>query len=488
MRLALFTFRRFRLRTAVLVVCAILSTTILLVYFEKISLSEDQLEMTKESYRQMTDYINSFTGSTYNTTTEKSLESINEDENVQENLLEPVDYDAILKRLETPLYNETMNEEHSKSKLKENLALYKKVLQNPIIEPQVDNLVRAGDPLAGKANATILSLVQNQDITAIISTIEQLEETFNSKFGYPYTFMNDKEFSEAFKKEITAVLPKERVVHFVQINSDDWDIPKDINGTRYREAMDKLDSEKVQYVKKTSYHNMCRFYSHNFYHQEVLNYYKYAWRIEPNVNFYCDIDYDIFQFMEMNDKIYGFTLNLYDSPESVRTLWDDTLEFVKENPKYLHANGAYEWIKENLQKPNNFNTTDGYSTCHFWTNFEINNLDFLRSEPYEKYMDFLESKGGFYYERWGDAPVRSLALGLFADKSKIHWFRDVAYHHFPYTNCPASPSGSNRCDGKCIPGKFSPYDNLYVENCMPTWIKYSMTEDQLKMYEIEEAK
>lgn len=33
-----------------------------------------------------------------------------------------------------------------------------------------------------------------------------------------------------------------------------------------------------------------------------------------------------------------------------------------------------------------------------WSNFEIGDMDFWRSEAYTKYFEFLESKGGFYYE------------------------------------------------------------------------------------------
>ena len=33
-----------------------------------------------------------------------------------------------------------------------------------------------------------------------------------------------------------------------------------------------------------------------------------------------------------------------------------------------------------------------------WSNFEIADMDFWRSEAYQAYFDYLESKGGFYYE------------------------------------------------------------------------------------------
>lgn len=33
-----------------------------------------------------------------------------------------------------------------------------------------------------------------------------------------------------------------------------------------------------------------------------------------------------------------------------------------------------------------------------WSNFEIGDLNFWRGEAYGKFFDFLDSKGGFYYE------------------------------------------------------------------------------------------
>ena len=57
-----------------------------------------------------------------------------------------------------------------------------------------------------------------------------------------------------------------------------------------------------------------------------------------------------------------------------------------------------------------------------WSNFEIADMSFWRSQAYEDYFNHLDRAGGFFYERWGDAPVHSIALGLFEDASKIHWY------------------------------------------------------------------
>jgi hypothetical protein len=67
-----------------------------------------------------------------------------------------------------------------------------------------------------------------------------------------------------------------------------------------------------------------------------------------------------------------------------------------------------------------------------WSNFEIGDLNFWRSEAYMKFFEYLDKAGGFYYERWGDAPVHSIGAALFAKKEQIHWFEDIGYKHEPF--------------------------------------------------------
>jgi mannosyltransferase len=121
------------------------------------------------------------------------------------------------------------------------------------------------------------------------------------------------------------------------------------------------------------------------------------------------------------NKTYGFTINLYDAPESIPTLWPETMKFVAQHPEYLHENNALNWLSDSSRRPEHNIKANGYSTCHFWSNFEIADLNFWRSQAYEDYFNHLDRAGGFFYERWGDAPVHSIALGLFEDSSKVHW-------------------------------------------------------------------
>ena len=82
-----------------------------------------------------------------------------------------------------------------------------------------------------------------------------------------------------------------------------------------------------------------------------------------------------------------------------------------------------------------------------WSNFEVGDLNWLRSEAYLDYFNQLDQDGGFFYERWGDAPVHSIAAALMLKKEEIHFFDEIAYYHVPFTHCPTSEQ--KRLDLRC---------------------------------------
>lgn len=319
-----------------------------------------------------------------------------------------------------------------------------------------------------RANATLLSLVRNEELDDLVKTMEDIEKTFNKKFNYPWTFINDKEFTPEFKEKTSAVTNAR--VYYEIIPEEHWAQPSWIDPKLEELSAAKLAKEGVQYSKLGSYHRMCRWNSGLFYMHPRLQQFRWYWRVEPKTQYFCDIDYDVFRFMEDSGKVYGFVINIFDSPESIRGLWPTTLEFLASHQDYIHPNSAMGWLTQD-SRPHH-NSIAGYSTCHFWSNFEIGDMEFWRSKVYQDYFNYLDRAGGFFYERWGDAPVHSIALGLFVDKEKIHWFKDIGYRHIPYFNCPKSPKCS-----RCVPGLFSDGNSLSPENCFPQWLKYGSITD-----------
>ncbi|KII88493.1 glycosyltransferase family 15 protein [Plicaturopsis crispa FD-325 SS-3] len=287
-----------------------------------------------------------------------------------------------------------------------------------------------------RANAAIVMLARNSDVNGIVASMKQLEDRFNHKYNYPYVFLNEEPFSNAFKDRVSILTQAK--IEFGLIPKEDWFQPPWIDEKKAEAARQDMQKNNVIYGGSVPYRNMCRFNSGFFYRHELLQKYQYYWRVEPDVKFFCDVDYDPFLVMQDGNKKYGFTVSLYEYEATIPTLWAAVKEFINANPTLLEKDNAMSFISDD--------GGDTYNRCHFWSNFEIGDLDLWRSEGYSKFFDFLDEKGGFYYERWGDAPVHSIGAALFAKKDQIHFFNDIGYRHEPFQHCP---QGDVHKKGKC---------------------------------------
>jgi mannosyltransferase len=65
------------------------------------------------------------------------------------------------------------------------------------------------NPNSARRNATLLALVRNSELEDMLMSMRDLERTFNNKFNYPWLFLNDVPFTEAFKKGVSAATKAE---------------------------------------------------------------------------------------------------------------------------------------------------------------------------------------------------------------------------------------------------------------------------------------
>ncbi|KAJ7685947.1 glycosyl transferase [Mycena rosella] len=308
-----------------------------------------------------------------------------------------------------------------------------------------------------RANATFIMLARNSDLKGALLSVRQLEDRFNRRYGYPYVFLNEEEFSEDFKRRIRVLTPSR--VEFGVIPREHWFQPDWIDAGKANAEMGRMEQMNVKYGGNLAYHNMCRYNSGFFFQHPLVLKYKWYWRVEPSVKFHCDIARDPFLFMEENDKVYGFTLAVYEIPATIRSLWTHVKEFMARHPEHIHAeDNALGFISDD----------DGrsYNRCHFWSNFEIASLDFWRGAAYTDFFAHLDAAGGFYYERWGDAPVHSIAAALLLRKDQIHLFEDIGYQHDDWSHCPRTHEMWEA--GRCLCDSGNSFD-YSPDSCRPKW-------------------
>ncbi|WVR05196.1 hypothetical protein IAU60_002208 [Kwoniella sp. DSM 27419] len=292
-----------------------------------------------------------------------------------------------------------------------------------------------------KANAVFVVLARNSDLWPFLESMRQMEDRFNHWAQYDYVFLNEEDFSDEFKR-YTQSQTKAKC-HYGKIEPEHWYQPDWIDEDKATKAREEMIRKKVIYGHSVPYRNMCRFNSGFFFRHPLLADYDYYWRIEPSVRFFCDLNYDPFLVMQDEKKVYGFTISLFEYIETIPTLWDAVKEFIGLHPEHLPEGNGMAFLSQD--------GGETYNKCHFWSNFEIGDLNFWRSQAYMDFFEHLDQKGGFYYERWGDAPVHSIGAALFAKKEQIHFFDDIGYRHEPFQHCPqgdAHTRGNCWCDQK----------------------------------------
>ncbi|CAL9737214.1 glycolipid 2-alpha-mannosyltransferase [Monosporozyma servazzii] len=292
-----------------------------------------------------------------------------------------------------------------------------------------------------RPKACFVTLVKNSEFDGIVKSIRNVQKKFNSQFKYDWIFLNDEEFTEEFKLGITNEISS--VVKFGLIPKEHWSYPEYIDQSKAAET--RKDMARVIYGSSESYRHMCRYQSGFFWRHPLLDDYDWYWRVEPDIKLYCDTNYDVFQWMQDHEKVYGFTLTMYENKKTINTLWNTTVDFFDNHPEYISSDNLMEFISNDQGHT--------YNLCHFWSNFEIANLNLWRSPQYQEYFDYLDHAGGFFYERWGDAPIHSIAASLLLPKDKIHHFADIGYRHKPNDNCPIDTKVWEENNCECNPEK-----------------------------------
>ncbi|SPO00887.1 related to alpha-1,2-mannosyltransferase [Cephalotrichum gorgonifer] len=314
-----------------------------------------------------------------------------------------------------------------------------------------------------REKAVLVMLARNHEVEGALETVHLVEQRFNRFFNYPIMFLND----EQWEPEVMAALNSSvsGVARFEVIPNGKWGYPEGMDKAKAEESMRQQEKDGVKYGGTVSYHHMCRFFSGEFFLLDALKEYKWYWRIEPNVGFYCDLTYDPFVEMARNNKVYGWTMATWERGETVPSLFRVTSDYKEAHgyatttlwTAFLSASWLpmpLRWLAAHFSLRDRYG--DRWNRCHYWDNFEIADLDFFRGRAYQKYYRFLDGLGGFYAERWGDASVHSLAVGMLLDPKQVHHFQDIAYMHDNLWVCPNNAPGAQLPELPAAPGNPAP--------------------------------
>lgn len=110
----------------------------------------------------------------------------------------------------------------------------------------------------------------------------------------------------------------------------------------------------------------------------------YIMRLDDDSYITRPIGYDLFRFMQINKKLYGYIKILPDDKTCVYDLWNTTRQFIHKRGVLLPKQSFFgKWPEPFV----------------FYNNFEISHLSIWRSQLWLKYMKYIDKSGGIYKHR-----------------------------------------------------------------------------------------
>lgn len=140
------------------------------------------------------------------------------------------------------------------------------------------------------------------------------------------------------------------------------------------------------------YRHMCRFHSttvHEILLDSPNSKYKdveYIMRFDDDSLFTEIIGYDLFRYMDINKKKYGFVNIVPDDVRCIVNLWNITNDFIKENSHRINLTHVFhnEWPDNHV----------------FYNNFEISHVSIWKNRIWRDFIHRIDETKGIYLLRW----------------------------------------------------------------------------------------
>ena len=235
---------------------------------------------------------------------------------------------------------------------------------------------------------------------AIVTQLRSIFKIFNDQFQYPVIIFHE----EGFKKDVIRASFHRPLIFYEQVSLLQ---PK---------TLPKVDG-KIKCLRKhdLGYRNMCRFQAGLVFTHPIMQGLEYVMRVDSDAELLPPrIMYDLFDFMKHHNLTYGYKTFTMDAKGCVKNLWSNVTLYAA--TKHIQPSFLKCWPPRQ----------------NFYNNFDISRLSFWTSRQYKDYFAYIDNLGGIYKYRWGDSPIKGLALSLFAPVDSVHIFEHIGYRHDVY--------------------------------------------------------
>lgn len=254
----------------------------------------------------------------------------------------------------------------------------------------------------------IVVLARKKSVAIFKVALARLDKYLNDRYGFPVVVFHD-DLEPSHEEELRAATRS--TLTFEQIAMC---VP---------EFLKPLDVPEYAGDSPVGYRHMMRLFAFKLFAHPALDEFDYYWRMDTDSYLSAPVTDNLFERMAERHWKYSFLI-----------LWRDSAAFLMGLAPEVHSfmrDAKIDPDSRELWKLLVFNEADfvHYDGCHFWNNFEVVDLDFVRSEAYWALATRVDESGIMYKYRVGDAPIRTLAAAALLQPNEVGYMNDISYQH-----------------------------------------------------------
>ena len=296
-------------------------------------------------------------------------------------------------------------------------------------------------------NAVIYFLTQKKRTKMMAGALQSLFNNFIQQFPqYPVLIFHDDLDSES-RNYLQRAVPGMNIT-FVSIVLS---VPENLKPFTLPERLPcSPHSSTMGYRHMISFHATL-IHQYLFDAKNGYQHVEFLLRLDDDSSFNSPVGYDMFLLMRENNIDFGFVNTVQDDEKCVHGLWNHTRKFMNNKSDLISSKNEkqfHKW-KEGLV---------------IYNNFELSRVSIWKNKLWQNYISSIESSGGIYLKRWGDAPIHTIYVLLGVPLHRVHAFTDIAYRHDPFVNQTASGLPKPKSDPFAISSKCVYYDQWRCGN------------------------
>jgi hypothetical protein len=290
-----------------------------------------------------------------------------------------------------------------------------------------------------KTNGVIFYLTQNTEVrrTYLKTSLYFLFRHFNDAYGYPVVILHEGDYDLKAQEDVLMSIRESRrsLVNFQTLDPADFQLPPHLEAERIKNI---IALKPVPYWRSDKYRMMCRWWIKGF--VKYATGYDYVMRLDDDSFIEEPIQKEMFQYMEQTGMAYASNLIHTDCAMccyGMREFFEpyfransrgallDQLFMETKIPMRTFQSHAFRGVLSLNGKTDMSaigNELTAWSPIIYYNNFFIMDMRVWRQENVQAMVEAIDRNGSIFYYRWGDAPLQTILMSLFAGPDKIERF------------------------------------------------------------------